>query len=114
MQTAFTVHQTLSFPVMKTEEMYYPLSMVWRECISQKKNKLSLILREVFLLMLQQTSVEKPHPLLSPASKSERFTWQVKWRNHLSTPSGKMPRDVMLYKLTLTKPSLELRLHACL
>jgi len=43
-----------------------------------------------------QTSVEKPHTLLSPASKSERFTWQVKWRNHLCTPSGKMPRDVML------------------
>lgn len=37
----------LSFPVMKTEEMYYPLPMVWRECISQNKNKLSLILREV-------------------------------------------------------------------
>lgn len=61
MQTIFTVHWTLHFPEMKTEEMYYPLSMVWRECISQKRNKLSLILREVFVLMLQQTSMEKPH-----------------------------------------------------
>ena len=35
MQTAFTAHQTLSFSVANTGEMYYPLSTVSRACISQ-------------------------------------------------------------------------------